>query len=319
MTKTAPRTHIHRPICRGLFAALLMALGLWLSQVSTPGRSPEGCLQGCGREEISSKAGSLRVLSFNMLHGFPDFTDLKLRLELIGQEIERLQADVVLLQETPWTLQTGMAAEALAQRLGMNYAYQRANGGRYSILFEEGEAILSRYPLTVLEWVELKPAAGWFENRVALAAQTQTPYGPLWLVSTHLTTQDGEVEAGQSEALISFVASLEGSLVLVGGDFNRDPAVLAQEATPPWDDPLGRLQPGPDRLTCCIDDRQAAAEDVEKAIDAILIAGGLPALEAAGWRVATANRVFNQPILTIQGWLWLSDHIGVLLELERIP
>jgi len=309
---------VKRQRTRVILLGLFLLLGLWLSQVSTPGSQPRGCWAACGQIPETGQKGRLRVLSFNMLHGFPDFADLELRLERIGDEIERLEVDIVLLQEVPWTLQTGEAAEVLAERLGMNYATLRANGGRYSILFEEGEAILSRYPLVDVRWVELQPAAGWFENRVALAAQVETPLGRLWVVSTHLTTGQDAVKAGQSAALIQFVEALGGP-ALVGGDFNRDPAGLALEASPPWDDPLSRLNPGQGRLTCCIDERQSRAEGPEKAIDAILVAGGLPGLEAAGWRVIAAQRVFDRPFETPAGWLWLSDHLGVLVDLEEVP
>lgn len=304
---------------KGVVAICLLGLlGLWVSQVSTAGDAPRGCFDACSQYWGAGKAGRLRVVSLNMLHGFPDFADLARRLELIAEEIARLEADIVLLQEVPWTLKTGAVAGALAERLGMNYAYLRANGGRYTILFEEGEAILSRYPLEEVRWVTLQPAAGFFENRVALAAQVNTPGGPLWVVSTHLTTRQDAVKAGQSTGLIRFGEAL-GGLALVGADFNRDPGGLAQEAAPPWDDPLGRGQPGEGRLTCCIDERQDPAETPEKAIDAILVVGGWQALEAAGWRVAAAERVFDRPFETLEGWLWVSDHLGVLVELERNP
>lgn len=297
-----------------ILVVLFLVLLVWLSQVSTPAARPRGCFTDCGRAGRSEEFTHLRVLSFNMLHGFPDFQDLELRLELIATEIDRLQADVVLLQEVPWTLRTGEAAQVLARRLGMNYAYLRANGGRGTILFEEGEAILSRYPLVELRWTELRPAAGAFENRVALAALVETPAGPLWVVSTHLTTQTGAVKAGQSTALIRFVDALRNGPALVGGDFNQDPLALAKQASPPWDDPLGQLHPY--RLTCCADDRRNPAETAEKAIDAILVAGGLPVLEAAGWQVGAVRLAFDRPFDTPQGgWLWLSDHMGILLEL----
>jgi endonuclease/exonuclease/phosphatase family metal-dependent hydrolase len=86
----------------------------------------------------------MRILSLNMLHGHPRFVDLTSRLDLIATEITRLGADIIMLQEVPWTLQHGNAAAWLAEQTGMNYLYLRANGGRWTIFFEEGEAILSR-------------------------------------------------------------------------------------------------------------------------------------------------------------------------------
>ena len=62
-----------------------------------------------------------------MLHGFPKFKFLPERLEMIASEINRLDPDIVLLQEVPWTLKIGSAAEFLAEKTGMNHAYLRAN------------------------------------------------------------------------------------------------------------------------------------------------------------------------------------------------
>jgi len=60
---------------------------------------------------------------------------------------------------------------------GMNHAYYRANNNRWTILFEEGEAILSHYPLKNLSTTELKPRDGFFEHRVVLHTVTETPKG----------------------------------------------------------------------------------------------------------------------------------------------
>lgn len=58
----------------------------------------------------------LRVMSFNMLHGFPKFASLEERLELTAAEIRRQDADLVLLQAVPWTLQGRDGAIFLAER-----------------------------------------------------------------------------------------------------------------------------------------------------------------------------------------------------------
>lgn len=55
-------------------------------------------------------------MSFNMLHGFPKFASLEERLELTAAEIRRQDADLVLLQAVPWTLQGRDGAIFLAER-----------------------------------------------------------------------------------------------------------------------------------------------------------------------------------------------------------
>ena len=116
---------------------------LWVVNTSLPGVRVEGCFQGCSEPGDISQ-DELLIVSLNMLHGFPKFEYLSQRLEIIGEEIIELDADIVLLQEVPWTLKTGNSAKLLAEKIGMNYAYLRANGNRWAIGFEEGEAILSR-------------------------------------------------------------------------------------------------------------------------------------------------------------------------------
>jgi len=155
------------------FGALTLLVA-FLLEASEPGRAVEGCPQLCA-VQVRRQAGPLRVLSLNMLHGHPDFTDLPLRLDLIATEIRRLDADVVLLQETPWTRTTGNGAKYLAHQLGYNYLYYRANGNHRLILFEEGEAILSRFPLKSPQFAVLRPRLSFFESRVALSASAATP------------------------------------------------------------------------------------------------------------------------------------------------
>ena len=118
----------------------LLAVG-WVLSASRPGSHAEGCPDGCATAE-PRRQGPLRVLSLNVLHDFPRFERLSERLDLIAAEILRQDADVVCLQEVPW--HWGSAARALAERTGLNYLYLRANGNRWALLFEEGEALLSR-------------------------------------------------------------------------------------------------------------------------------------------------------------------------------
>jgi endonuclease/exonuclease/phosphatase family metal-dependent hydrolase len=202
-----------------LLAALLLLIVAWLFNVSRPGRRVEGCPEGCAAVAPRT-SGPLRVLSLNMLHGFPRFDHLDDRLDLIAAEIQRLDPDIVCLQEVPW--HWGSAAQDLAERTGLNHLYMRANGNRWAILFEEGEAILSRYPLRDATATGLAPRAGLFEHRVALQATAVTPWGDLRVVSTHLTHGDPAVNETQAASLIAFVnASDTGAPpAVVAGDFN---------------------------------------------------------------------------------------------------
>jgi endonuclease/exonuclease/phosphatase family metal-dependent hydrolase len=299
----------------GLAVVLALTLVLALLNVSIPGAEVEGCLDGCADSGVHKNA-KLRVLSLNVLHGRPDFERLAERLSLIASEIVRLQVDIALLQEVPWTRQFGSAASYLAESTGMNYAYLRANGNRRLIGFEEGEVVLSRYPLLFTEFSELKPRAGFFEHRVVLHAVVQTPIGPLDLYVTHLTNGAEQVNQGQSDSLHTYVARTAQHVAVVAGDFN------AQEESPQiralnreWMDAYRNANPGNTGYTCCILELSAPPSNpLTKRIDYIFI------VPAAGVQlnILEAQVVFNQPQRNEAGWLWASDHAGLLVTIEPL-
>jgi len=296
-----------------LIALLALALAaVWLLNVSRPGGPVEGCPQGCAVPN-ERRAGPLRVMSLNMLHGHPDFEHLDARLEIIAGEIQRLDPDIVLLQEVPWRHQLGGTAAAyLAERSGLNYLYLRANGNRWAIFFEEGEAILSRYPLADPVYAELKPQAGVFEHRVVLGATALTPWGEVQLFVTHLTNGLAEVNQEQSATLLDFVAAYVTQPAIVAGDFNaQDDSPQIEALTQAWLDAYRTANPDDPGFTCCIDGLTQPAQTLTKRIDYLFIVPNNPIP-----RVVSAHRVFDQPFQGAEGWLWASDHVGLLVEIE---
>lgn len=297
-----------------IWLLLVVLLLIWLVSVSRPGLDARGCLVGCSPDG-NGRPDALSVLSLNMLHGHPDFEDLGIRLELIAKGITDSGADVVLLQEVPWTRRHGDVAAQLAESAGMNYVYYRANGNRWAILFEEGEAVLSRYPIKDTGWVELKPSAGLFENRVALRATIETPLGLIDFYTTHLTDGAQEANGGQAEALRRFVEGRGDHPAVIAGDFNAldtEAHMLALSDT--WLDAfrqVGHDEPG---FTCCIDDLHATASlGLDKRIDYLFVADGQP----ANLGVRSARLFFTEPSARGDGWQWASDHLGLLVELAR--
>jgi endonuclease/exonuclease/phosphatase family metal-dependent hydrolase len=250
-----------------------------------------------------------------MLHGFPDFEDLPVRMELIAQEIRRLDADVVLLQEVPWTIRTGNVAKALAGELGYNYLYYRSEGNKWLIFFEQGEAILSRFPLKDPAFSRLTPRVNLFETRVALGAVALTPWGRVTFVDTHLTDQAPQKNSGEAQSMRKFVEALPGDLRVVVGDFNaREDSPQIRLLSAVWSDAFRMAHPGEAGLTCCIDDLKAApTEPLEERIDYIFLTG---ASRPAG-RVISIRRVFDEPFPQEGGWQWASDHVGLMLELGQ--
>jgi endonuclease/exonuclease/phosphatase family metal-dependent hydrolase len=293
-----------------LLTALLLLIAGWVLSASRPGARAEGCLEGCATASPRID-GPLRVLSLNMLHGFPRFAHLSERLDLIAAEIQRLDPDIVCLQEVPW--HRGLAAKDLAERAGLNYLYLRANGNRWAILFEEGEAILSRYPLRDATPIELEASAGPFEHRVALQATAVTPWGDLRVVSTHLTNGDPAVNEAQASSLIGFVSPSESRApAVVAGDFNarEDSPQIGALYAAGWIDTFRAAHPGDPGLTCCSDDLTDPDQLLDKRIDYIFLVPGDASLQVAGSRV-----VFDRALPSDDGWLWPSDHAGLLTTL----
>ena len=288
---------------------LLVVAAAWVLNASRPGRRVEGCPQECAALE-PRREGPLRVLSFNVLHDFPRFRHLEARLAHIAAAIRDLDPDVVCLQEVPW--HWGSAARRLAEETGLNHVYVRANGNRWAILFEEGEAILSRYPLRDAGFVELQPRAGFFQRRVALRATADTPWGPLRIFATHLTHDNPRANEGQAAALAAFVATSGQGPAVVAGDFNATEDAPQIQALG-WVDTYRQAHPDEPGYTCCVDDLAGGPDQaLDKRIDYLFwVADG-----AAG-RVVGSRRVLDEPFTSEGGWLWPSDHVGVLSEIEH--
>ena len=292
---------------------LALALVIWVLSASRAGTQVEGCPRGCAAAE-GAAGDALRVMSLNVLHGYPGFEHLSTRLALIADEIRRQDVDIVCLQEVPWTRRLGSGVEVLSRLTGLNYLYLRANGNRRAILFEEGVAILSRYPLRDPTFVELQPRAGFFEHRVALHATAVTPWGDVDLFVTHLTNGDPEINRKQAASLLAFVADGQGPVAVVAGDLNAtedSPQIRILDRE--WVDAYRAVHPEDPGLTCCVDDlARGPAEPLEKRIDYVFLAR--PA--GQGGTVTSARRVLTRPFQGSDGWQWVSDHVGLLVTLQ---
>jgi len=314
-TSTTIKHHLIYPSI--LFAFIILAV-LYVFNASRAGRRVEGCPSGCAVGEPSEQ-GSLRVMSLNMLHGFPKFTYLDKRLELIAQEIQKEQPDIVILQEVPWRWQLGgSAAAGLAQAAGMNWLYLRSNGNRWTILFEEGEAILSRYPLEDVSFTELEPRDALFEHRMLLTARAVTPQGSVRIFATHLTSGSKEINRQQAGELLGVVNQFSGEPSLIGGDFNAVPdqpqiELLSQN----WIDSYHQLSPGDSGFTCCLNKSLTNPDQsMQERVDYIFIANSNTDDTSTMVTPLAIQRVFDQPIPVGDGWLWASDHAGLMMDFQ---
>ncbi|HVS13248.1 MAG TPA: endonuclease/exonuclease/phosphatase family protein [Thermoanaerobaculia bacterium] len=199
----------------GAVVSLISSVLLVVVLVVAPPRMTTG---GWDRTE-SAAPQRLRVVSFNVLHGYPRLQAQAERADRLASALDSLDADVLLLQEA-WCLAGSPCLHLrLAERLGMGWAWTAANGSPL-IGFEEGCAILSRYPLVDVERWDLRPRARPWRRRVALVARVELGDRPLRLVCTHLANDAPAVAASQAADLARRLGDARG--VLLGGDLNLD-------------------------------------------------------------------------------------------------
>jgi endonuclease/exonuclease/phosphatase family metal-dependent hydrolase len=191
----------------------------------------------------------LTVLSANLWHDWPRQHRWTQRLDAVAQLVVELDVDVLLLQEVART--PSMHADAwLAERLGMSCAYARANGSLEGIGFEEGLAILGRFPLGEISLRQLGRSRNPWVRRAALAAVVRTPFGDTLAVSAHLALRPS-ANATQIKALRAWVEALSrGGIAVVGGDFNAPEGRPEVEQTRlAWTDTFRATHPDAEAFT----------------------------------------------------------------------
>ena len=172
-----------------------------------------------------SRTAALRVATYNV-HGCVGM-DGKRSESRITEVIASLSADIVGLQELDQNRARSAAVDqagTIAKQLGWHHFFHPAMR-RAEELY--GDAILSRYPITVRHAVELPGFAPWYcrETRGVTWAVAETPLGPVHIINTHFGL-------GRRERLLQarLLTSPEwlGTItpetpVIVLGDFNSLP------------------------------------------------------------------------------------------------
>ena len=268
----------------------------------------------------------LRVVTFNLFHGGPasgwtgDDGELERRLAMVERGLRELAPDVIALQEASIGPRRGNIAERLGRALGMHAVHAPATSRLLSpnvlnrvvvwlIRFNEGPAILSRFPITAVATFDLPHCARRLDPRVLLRAEVATPWGPLAVFSTHVSRDDcqlrrvGEVVGTRRSPLPAIVM----------GDFNTaETASAIEELTAAGVvDAFRAANPTAPGLTT----RQriyADAPTVFRRIDYIFVVPGTQARA----HVLTSRVVFDAPERGADGRaLWPSDHYGVYAEI----
>jgi endonuclease/exonuclease/phosphatase family metal-dependent hydrolase len=272
----------------------------------------------------------LRIVTFNLLHGGPwsewtgEDQQLERRFQMVATELQRLQPDVVALQEASVGSKRGNVAARLAARLGFEYVHVRATDRVFPIRalgwvatraigFAEGPAILSRYPIVASETFDLPRCRRWYDPRVLLAATIRTPGGDMHVYSTHTSRDDcqlariGEIVTSRRNGVPSFVMGdfntadgMEAMEKLLAGGFIdvfriANPSAIGATVWQPVDAPAARAT---------------------RRVDFIL---ALPGREH-GVRVLDSRVVLDTPARDVAGGtIWPSDHYGVLATVTLSP
>jgi endonuclease/exonuclease/phosphatase family metal-dependent hydrolase len=165
------------------------------------------------------KCQPITVVSANLWHDWPRYRQLPERLIAFAKMIESHRADIMLLQEVARTTRFRVD-EWLAERLGMGYAYARANGDESGVGFEEGLAVFSRFPLENPQSHQLGVSAFQLSRRMALGVEVKTPCGDLKVFSVHLGLAD-KANRAQVRRLRNWIRiKTMVQTALIGGDFN---------------------------------------------------------------------------------------------------
>ena len=198
-----------------------------LSHLRPFARRVEAVAEPVGRLSVQPVPASVRntedrtitIISANLWHDWPKHRNFMNRLESFSGMVRDENADVVLLQEV--SRRTDFHVDRwLSERLGMAHVYSRANGHEAGIGFEEGLAVLSRFPIQSLYLQQLGSSANIFVHRLAMGARVLSPWGPFAAISVHLGILKSH-NTRQIAHLYTWINSVLGGLPgIIGGDFN---------------------------------------------------------------------------------------------------
>ena len=178
---------------------------------------------------VEVEAQRLRIVQLNALHHHPDRIDLDERERRLIEAVGRLNADVVILQEAWRYVDRRPLVEVLGTELSMESVYARANGSLRLVGFEEGAAVLSRYPIVAAVSSELQPRRHRFDRRIALRADIDVGGGRIeTVVGVHSTPGGPGVSEGQTRQLVDLLSEARPLAVSADLDPHAESPTLMQ-------------------------------------------------------------------------------------------
>lgn len=284
---------------------------------------------GSGDENANEdSAGIIHAASFNLLHDWPKYMKIAERLDIVSQGIQREHLDILGIQEASVTERIGNSLEDLALYLGYYYIYAHLEGSYDLIKFENGNGVLSRFPIVEKEVYRFPHQVDRFENRSVIRAVIASSGGRVTIFSTHLSGSDPDVNLYQALDLADFIESRRTpNPALLTGDFNAypdSPAIRTLTEEHGFVDVYKTANPNNPGFTCCvcilkgylnIFDR-CPEIPLQERIDYLFL---IPGLEFKG-EVISADLFLNFPVMQPNGdLLWASDHVGVQGFLRIAP
>jgi endonuclease/exonuclease/phosphatase family metal-dependent hydrolase len=305
----------------------MASMSITIGIVVLAARLAAGATTSCATPDAPPAPRPLRFVTFNVDHGglgseiLGDDSDLEDRFTLATGELERLDADVIGLQEASQGWRRGDVARRFAKALGFQYAFEGATqrlfgGGILGFLsatvlgFDEGPAVVSRWPITATHVWDVDHC-DIFYRRVLVCADVCTPWGPLRACSTHLS--GSECQAASVDAHLRKNAA--DMPVVLMGDLNAtedSPALSLLRGRGGFVDTFRAANPG---LAGYTDDQELDAEHATafERVDYVLVSAAAP----LGERVLSSRVVLDRPTFDEDGdVLWSSDHYAVLSEVD---
>ncbi len=241
------------------------------------------------------------------------------RLVAIRKEIERLQPDILGMQEVLVLPEHAFdQASAVADGFGYHIAFGRSpDAGPYTM----GNAILSRWPIARTLVFGLP---GTDEHRCLVHAEIDSPVGKIPFFSTHLNWKfdESSIRQLQVQSLVRFVAANAPPAhypAIVVGDFNSEPdsdeirflrglGSLGGHSVH-YHDAFGHVGQGPGVTYAMNNPYAALLREPDRRIDYIWVRGGD---ERFRGEPLSARVAFDVP----EAGAFPSDHFGVFAELR---
>lgn len=315
----APRISARRAWIAWTLVWVLAAAGVLLT--TSPGSA----------EPRQASAEHVRVVTFNLFHGGPasgllgNGWSVDERLAMTVAQLHRLRPDVIALQEASIGWGRGNVAERIARELGYYVAHAPASErvfagwllgstlGRLStrlINFNEGPAVLSRWPIVDRRVFDLPRCERLLDPRVLLRVEIEAPGGRLPVYSTH--TSGAACQLERIDAVVR--AQRNGVPGLLMGDLNETeqfPALARLSRQGGLTDAFRAANPEDAGYTD-VQRPDAPAPTVSRRYDYVFV---IPGARGSG-AVLTSRVVLNEPRQRADGTtIWPSDHYGVLAEL----